>query len=175
MTGPSTRNLHGWLCWRKVTARYRVTPTINCSAQVQHTFLDVQRHYGGSPRVDWEEREMTRRQDYWLCWPFMSSFGVESSWSVANVSGRVLIWCNCWAEWDVHLYDASFLSRLPENLVDVFRDRWIIYPTNALEAADNLAVYSRLGFPGAIGSVDCTHVYWDRCPALFQNTFSGKE
>ena len=60
-----------------------------------------------------------------------------------------------------------------EKFVDVFRERWIFYP--AVDAADILAVYARLGFPGAIGSVDCTHVRWFRCPALFQNTYSGKD
>ena len=69
----------------------------------------------------------------------------------------------------------AFYHDFWDKFVDVFRDRWIIYPTNAVEAADNLAVYSRLGFPGAVGSVDCTHVYWGRCPAQFSNTFSGKE
>ena len=62
-----------------------------------------------------------------------------------------------------------------EKFVKEFKERWIYYPTTAAEAEDNLAVYARLGFPGAIGSVDCTHVRWFRCPALFQNTYSGKE
>ena len=62
-----------------------------------------------------------------------------------------------------------------EKFVAVFRDRWIYYPVTAADAADNLAVYARLGFPGAIGSVDCTHVRWFRCPALFQNSYSGKD
>ena len=44
-----------------------------------------------------------------------------------------------------------------------------------IAAADNLAVYAKLGFPGSIGSVDCTYIYWGRCPAFFQNTYSGKE
>ena len=36
-------------------------------------------------------------------------------------------------------------------------------------------VYSLCYNTGAIGSVDCTHTYWGRCPALFSNTYSGKE
>lgn len=66
-----------------------------------------------------------------------------------------------------HFYWAKFVT--------VFKERWIYYPTTAAEAADNLKVYSRLGFPGAIGSIDCTHVMWGRCPALYQNTYTGKE
>ena len=69
----------------------------------------------------------------------------------------------------------AFYHDFWEKFVSVFQERWIIYPTTASEAKDNLAVYGRLGFPGAIGSVDCTHVYWARCPALFQNTYTGKE
>ena len=30
--------------------------------------------------------------------------------------------------------------------------------------------YAGLGFPGAIGSLDCTHLRWDRCPAGIQLT-----
>ena len=62
-----------------------------------------------------------------------------------------------------------------DRFVTTFKERWIYYPTTATEAADTLKVYSRLGFPGAIGSIDCTHVMWGRCPALYQNTYTGKE
>lgn len=58
---------------------------------------------------------------------------------------------------------------------EVYREAWIKYPKTPEEAADNLEVYRRLGFPGAVGSVDCTHVLWERCPAQFQSTYTGKE
>ena len=67
-----------------------------------------------------------------------------------------------------------FYHNFWEKFVSVYRERWIYYPLTAIEAADNLAVYNRLGFPGAVGSVDCTHVLWGRCPAQFQNTYTGK-
>lgn len=38
-----------------------------------------------------------------------------------------------------------------------------------------LNTYARLGFPGAVGSVDCTHVYWDKCPVAMVNLCKGKE
>ena len=69
----------------------------------------------------------------------------------------------------------SFYHSFWDRFVRAFKDRWIFYPTDAVGVADNLAVYARLGFPGAIGSVDCTHIYWGRYPALFQNTYSVKE
>ena len=27
-----------------------------------------------------------------------------------------------------------------------------------------MEIYSKIGFPGAVGSVDCTHVRWNACP-----------
>jgi len=27
-------------------------------------------------------------------------------------------------------------------------------------------VYEKLGLPGCIGSMDCTHIYWHRCPKM---------
>jgi Plant transposon protein len=68
-----------------------------------------------------------------------------------------------------------FFHTFWEKFVVELKDRWIYYPVTAADAANNLAVYARLGFPGAIGSVDCTHVRWLRCPAQLQNTYSGKE
>ncbi len=51
---------------------------------------------------------------------------------------------------------------------------WIQYPKTAEEAAPILSVFQRLGFPGAIGSTDCTHISWGRCPAGLQSAFCGK-
>ena len=35
--------------------------------------------------------------------------------------------------------------------------------------------YSALGLPGAMGSVDCTRVHWDKCPKDLRNFAIGKE
>ena len=35
--------------------------------------------------------------------------------------------------------------------------------------------YARLGFPGAVGSVDCTHIFWSKCPVPMTNLCTGKE
>ena len=32
-----------------------------------------------------------------------------------------------------------------------------------------------MGLSGAIGSIDCTHIFWDRCPKRSQNNYTGKE
>ena len=36
-------------------------------------------------------------------------------------------------------------------------------------------VYERMGLPGCIGSTDCVHLKWDRCPVGISNVCSGKE
>lgn len=36
-------------------------------------------------------------------------------------------------------------------------------------------VYRKLGFPGCIGSIDCTHFEWKKCPQYLQNLCTGKE
>ena len=40
---------------------------------------------------------------------------------------------------------------------------------------DTLEMYEKLGFPGCCGSVDCTHIAWDRCPDESYNFMKGKE
>jgi hypothetical protein len=34
---------------------------------------------------------------------------------------------------------------------------------------DNMLAYKQLGLPGAIGSVDCTHLHWRMCPIELYN------
>ncbi|CAN0090046.1 unnamed protein product [Scytosiphon promiscuus] len=36
-------------------------------------------------------------------------------------------------------------------------------------------IYSDLGFPGAVGSIDCTHVAWERCSFSETSNHEGKE
>ena len=35
--------------------------------------------------------------------------------------------------------------------------------------------YSARGLPGCVGSVDCVHVGWDKCPIMYHNMYTGKE
>jgi hypothetical protein len=39
----------------------------------------------------------------------------------------------------------------------------------------SVEVYSRLGIPGAVFSMDCTHIYLDKCPIEYANICNGKE
>jgi hypothetical protein len=38
-----------------------------------------------------------------------------------------------------------------------------------------LKCYSRYGFVGCIGLIDCVHIGWDRCPTEWRPIFVGKE
>ncbi len=35
--------------------------------------------------------------------------------------------------------------------------------------------YARMGFPGCVGSTDCVHFFWDRCPHNARHLNQGKE
>lgn len=37
------------------------------------------------------------------------------------------------------------------------------------------SAYTALGFPGCVGSLDCTHIKWSRCPSELRNLCKGKE
>jgi hypothetical protein len=38
-----------------------------------------------------------------------------------------------------------------------------------------MEVYKIMGFNGCIGSVDCTHIHWNKCKKQWQNVCIGKE
>ena len=38
-----------------------------------------------------------------------------------------------------------------------------------------MAVYEQLGLPGAVGSMDCTHLHWNKCPTWLHSLCKGKE
>ena len=37
-----------------------------------------------------------------------------------------------------------------------------------------MEMYEKLGFPGCVGSIDCTHIRWDKCPVSLTNLCKGK-
>ena len=52
-----------------------------------------------------------------------------------------------------------------------FKDEFIKMP----EGAHLLSEHAALGFPGTVGSVDCTHVLLGKCPSDYTNACTGKE
>ncbi len=55
-----------------------------------------------------------------------------------------------------------------------FFDMYVYMPVGN-ELIEMMNVYKMLGFNGAIGSIDCTHVKWNKCPVNKQNYCIGKE
>jgi len=52
---------------------------------------------------------------------------------------------------------------------------WLRGPETEDEIDEVEAFYSRCGIPGYIGSMDAVHVAWDRCPAAWTASYTGKE
>ncbi|CAN0059932.1 unnamed protein product [Pylaiella littoralis] len=53
-------------------------------------------------------------------------------------------------------------------------DAWVKLPEgDELKKAED--IYRRCGYPGAIGSVDCTHYKWEGCPFSERTIHTGKE
>ena len=50
----------------------------------------------------------------------------------------------------------------------------ICMPRTEEEIAHVLRWYEQRGFPGCVGSVDCVHLIWDRCPASAFSACKGK-
>ena len=60
------------------------------------------------------------------------------------------------------------------NFALYFKDAFIYMPEDE-DLKDVMKVYNRLGFPGCIGSMDCTHIRWLACPKELTNLCTGKE
>ena len=69
----------------------------------------------------------------------------------------------------------QFFHKFWERFVQHYKSTVIKYPRTAEEASEILEDFRLAGFPGAVGSVDVTHVHWLRCPAGLQNLYTGKE
>lgn len=48
-------------------------------------------------------------------------------------------------------------------------------PSTEADIRSAMSEYTKAGFPGAIGSTDCVHVWWDRCSASEKVLSTGKE
>ena len=68
-----------------------------------------------------------------------------------------------------------FFHRYMDLFVKEFKDEWIKYPKTFAEAEKFMEHYKKLGFPGAVTSVDATHVLFDMCPVGLASIYTGKE
>ena len=48
-------------------------------------------------------------------------------------------------------------------------------PETAEEIKHVEGLYNILGLPGCIGSIDCVHIPWEKCPASLHSSCKGKE
>ena len=60
------------------------------------------------------------------------------------------------------------------NYSRVFYDNYVYFPKGS-ELLDIMEVYRRLGFPGCVGSIDCTHIKWAACNTDNKWKATGKE
>eukprot|EP00041_Stephanoeca_diplocostata_P018793 m.397151 g.397151 ORF g.397151 m.397151 type:complete len:389 (-) comp21124_c0_seq2:370-1536(-) len=70
----------------------------------------------------------------------------------------------------IHTFFDNFCKYFSEN-----RHTWVHGPQTSDEIKRHMGVYNLLGLPGAIGSLDATHIPWERCPESLQSWYTGKE
>jgi hypothetical protein len=51
---------------------------------------------------------------------------------------------------------------------------FIHYPRDEHEYRFVVDAYAAVGLPGCVGSVDCVHIGWDKCPTQHMNLYKGK-
>ena len=61
-----------------------------------------------------------------------------------------------------------------ENFVMEFYDIYVCRPVGD-KLVKVMSVFAQMGLPGCIGSTDCVHLKWDRCPVDIAQLCSGKE
>jgi len=54
-------------------------------------------------------------------------------------------------------------------------DEYIYMPRDDATNKQVVGEFTARGFPGCVGSVDCVHIGWDRCPTQYTNVYTGKE
>ena len=60
------------------------------------------------------------------------------------------------------------------NFVERFSSVFVYRPTGD-KLLRVMKVFEQMGLRGCIGSTDCVHLKWDRCPVRFAQLCSGKE
>lgn len=87
---------------------------------------------------------------------------------------------------DVCADEVSELSFVPERTVNrIFKDfvanfsrlleKEVVKLPEGEKLRKTMNVYSKLGFPGAVASMDCTHIKWSQCPDGKKHLATGKE
>ena len=66
------------------------------------------------------------------------------------------------------------VERFCQAMVSVFQADWLRAPTAAEQQA-LMSFNAARGFPGMLGSLDCTHWRWKQCPVAWAGQYTGKE
>ena len=68
----------------------------------------------------------------------------------------------------------SFFNKWIRDMSSI-KDDYVFMPLDDATFATVSNQYAARGLPGCVGSVDCVHIGWDRCPAQYKNMYTGKE
>lgn len=82
--------------------------------------------------------------------------------TISELSGISESWCR------------TIFKKFINAMKDTFFQEYVYFPEGA-ELHEIMEVYRKLGLPGACGSMDGTHIHWNRCPKNMSNRCRGKE
>ena len=63
----------------------------------------------------------------------------------------------------------SFVKNYSEAYYDVH-----VYVPEGEEMDPAIADYTKMGFPGCVGSMDLTHLMWKQCPSALRHVCTGR-
>ena len=69
----------------------------------------------------------------------------------------------------------KFFHPFMKFMVDKYYTTYVRMPNTATELDVNESIYSCLGLPGCMGSMDGVHFAWDNCPSPYLPLYKGKE
>jgi hypothetical protein len=55
------------------------------------------------------------------------------------------------------------------------KEEFVFLPNDEESFNRVVGEYMIRGLPGCVGSVDCVHIGWDKCPIQYHNMYKGKE
>ena len=67
---------------------------------------------------------------------------------------------------------AKCFHRFNELMVDLYASKYLALPSEE-ELKEKMKVNASRGFPGCIGSIDCTVIKWHNCPVAFKGQYCG--
>ena len=68
----------------------------------------------------------------------------------------------------------SFFNDWIEKMSSI-KERFIFFPSDDESLKFVCDEYAQLGLPGCVGSVDCVHIGWSKCPTQHLHLYKGKE